>query len=230
MRDDIRKMEIVKGKSINLALSVRGQDALSLLNLDKELIQRCAIPMRGRLIHEISGGKREIPYGKEKQCIYSISRRHLNEVLLNEAEKNDNLKIHFSHKLLSSNLEKCELQFNDSKTKKFDAIIGADGAHSKVRAEMIKRGRFNYSQTYIDHGYLELNIPSDDNGKHVMEVNYLHIWPRGSFMMIALPNQDGSYTVTLFMPFDNFDKIKTSKDLLDFFEKYFPDSIDLIGK
>lgn len=235
MRDDIRKMEVVAGKSINLALSVRGRSALALLDLEESLIEQSAIPMKGRLIHQVDGTRREIPYGREGQFIYSISRRHLNEVLLDKAEKSSNLSIYFSHKLVSCDLSKGILEFTNTKSgetisKKFDAIFGADGAHSRVRAEMLKRGRFNYSQTYIDHGYLELNIPPVESNKHVMEVNYLHIWPRGTFMMIALPNQDGSYTVTLFMPFANFEKIKTDRELINFFQENFPDSIDLIGR
>lgn len=113
---------------------------------------------------------------------------------------------------------------------KSDLIIGCDGAFSSVRRAMVKLIRFNYSQEYIEHGYIELSIPPKPNGDYAMEINYLHIWPRGSFMMIALPNLDHSFTVTLFMPFSNYESIKDREDLLKFFNQYFPDSISLIGE
>ncbi|XP_015794454.1 kynurenine 3-monooxygenase isoform X2 [Tetranychus urticae] len=236
MREDIRKMEVVRGKSINLALSERGRSAFRLLGLEDEMLNNYAIPMKGRMIHETSGRKRFIPYGREDQAIYSISRRHLNEALLNFAEKMQNIEIHFSHKLVNCNLDKGELEFKDLNTKstksdEASVIIGCDGAHSKVRLELMKRTRLNFSQTYIDHGYLELCIQPDPiTGNHALEVNYLHIWPRGTFMMIALPNLDKTYTVTLFMPFRQFKAIKTPEKLIDFFTTYFPDSIPLIGR
>ena len=111
-----------------------------------------------------------------------------------------------------------------------DLIIGCDGAFSSIRRAMVKLIRFNYSQQYIEHGYIELCIPPKSDGSYAMEVNYLHIWPRGSFMMIALPNLDHSFTVTLFMPFSYYDSIKDKQDLLNFFNQYFPDSIRLIGE
>lgn len=111
-----------------------------------------------------------------------------------------------------------------------DLIVGCDGAFSAVRREVLKKNGFNYSQTYIEHGYLELVIPPGEDGKFLMPENFLHIWPRGKFMMIALPNQDRTWTVTLFMPFENFNSIKSSQDLLKFFNIYFPDSIPLIGE
>ncbi|XP_074595031.1 kynurenine 3-monooxygenase cn [Brevipalpus obovatus] len=236
MRGDIRQMEFVQGKSINLALSERGRSALRLLDLEKNLIEKFAIPMRARLIHDLDGRRRAIPYGREGQFINSISRRHLNEILLTAAEEyKDKLVIRFDHKLLSCKLDKGEMQFLDSQSgrkvsKQASVIIGSDGAHSRIRDEMMRRERFKYSQEYIDHGYLELCIPPDENGRHRMELNYLHIWPRGSFMMIALPNLDGSYTVTLFMPFSQFEAIKSEKELIKFFGEYFPDSIELIGR
>lgn len=234
MRDDIRKMEVVRGRSINLALSERGRSALRLIGIEDEMINNWAIPMKGRMIHETSGQKRYIPYGRDDQAIYSISRRHLNEALLTVAEKISNIEIFFNHKLISCDVEKCKLQFNDGQGIKDDEsnlIIGCDGAYSKVRLELMKRTRLNFSQTYIDHGYLELCIQPDPiTGHHAMEVNYLHIWPRGKFMMIALPNQDKTYTVTLFMPFRQFEAIETPDQLLVFFKTYFPDSIPLIGR
>ncbi|CAG0905887.1 unnamed protein product, partial [Darwinula stevensoni] len=151
------------------------------------------------------------------------------------AEKYQNLKIHFHHKLKTADLEEGTLVFEDTKTgsdvtREANLIVGCDGAYSAVRRQMTKRPMFNYSQEYIPHGYLELCIPPASNGDFAMEKNYLHIWPRGKFMLIALPNQDHSWTVTLFMPFQFFSEIKDSEDLIEFFGNNFPDSIPLIGK
>lgn len=234
MRGDIRRAAQVSGKSINLALSERGRAALRALGLEEELIRDHAIPMRGRLIHDLSGKRRAIPYGQQGQAIYSVGRRHLNELLLTEAEKHSNVHLNFNHKLLGIDFEKNLISFEDkSKTRKeFNSklIIGCDGAHSAVRRSLMKSTRADFSQEYIDHGYIELSIPADEQGHHRMEVNFLHIWPRGTFMMIALPNQDGSYTVTLFMPFEWFDSINSESKLVDFFEANFPDAIPLIGE
>lgn len=111
-----------------------------------------------------------------------------------------------------------------------DLVVGADGAFSSIRKQLMKQPRFDYSQTYIPHGYLELCIPPCSDGSHAMPKNYLHIWPRGQFMMIALPNQDASWTVTLFMPFDHFAKLNTPDQLLEFFQEHYPDAVPLIGK
>ncbi|XP_064489537.1 kynurenine 3-monooxygenase-like [Ornithodoros turicata] len=233
-RDDMRTQEHVTGRSINLALSTRGRAALSLLGLEEQVIERHGIPMNARLIHDLDGKRRPIPYGQKGQCIYSVGRRYLNEVLLSACEKNQRVKLHFKHKLKSANLDQGKLNFarpdGTEHTVQRNVIIGCDGAYSAVRREMLKRPLFNYSQSYIPHGYIELCIPPTHDGKFAMEVNYLHIWPRGKFMLIALPNQDCTYTVTLFMPFDMFYSLSTREKLLDFFGQYFPDAIPLIGK
>ncbi|GFR12009.1 kynurenine 3-monooxygenase [Trichonephila clavata] len=233
-RDDIRKMEIVQGRSINLALSVRGRSALALAGLEEEVIDKHGIPMRGRMLHSLDGWRTPFPYDKEGRCIYSVGRRFLNETLLTAAEKNSNVEIFFNHKFLDCDFKsgKYKLLGPDGEIKEdsSDLLIGCDGAYSAVRRQMLKLPRFNYSQSYIEHGYLELCIPPTDDGEFAMEMNYLHIWPRHTFMMIALPNQDKSYTVTLFMPFAMFDKLKTPEKLLEFFTEHFPDSIPLIGK
>ena len=246
MRDDIRLMEHVQGKSINLAISERGRSALRALGLEKEVLDNHAIPMRARLIHDLSGKKRIIPYGRSGQNIYSVGRRFINELLLNHAEKKKNVSIHFNYKTIgcdfdqgktaftkSTNLNSNEIdsrETNSRENRDTPFIIGCDGAFSAVRRSMMKGMRMNFSQTYIDHGYIELNIPPTNEGDFAMEVNYLHIWPRDEFMMIALPNQDRSWTVTLFMPFEHFESIKDKNDLLNFFHTYFPDSIPLIGE
>ncbi|RWS10849.1 kynurenine 3-monooxygenase-like protein [Dinothrombium tinctorium] len=231
---DIRTAPVVKGKSINLALSERGRSALRLLNLEEEVLKNC-IPMKARLIHDKNGNKREIAYGKEDQFINSVGRRYLNEILLNEAEKYSNLKLCFNRKLVSCDFDEGKFTFaSDSEEKleivEADVIIGADGAHSAVRREMIERIPIDFSQIYIEHGYMELCIKPNEKGDFAIEANFLHIWPRGSLMMIALPNLDRSFTVTLFMPFKQFDSLKTSEQLFEFFETNFKDAIALIGK
>lgn len=234
-REDIRTAELVIGRSINLALSARGRRALAEVGLEEALLNH-AIPMRGRMLHDLQGNRTIVPYdANTHQCINSVGRKHLNEVLLNAAEKYSNIHLHFNSKLQSANLDEGQLYFINPLTKetteaKADLIVGADGAFSAVRKELIKRSGFDYSQTYIEHGYLELCIPPTKDGDFAMPHNFLHIWPRGKFMMIALPNQDRTWTVTLFMPFANFSGIKCEDDLVSFFKRYFPDAIGLIGR
>ncbi|XP_038215986.1 kynurenine 3-monooxygenase [Zerene cesonia] len=235
-REDIRKTPHVRGRSINLALSVRGRRALRDVGLEDIMIKEHGIPMRARMIHRPDGSTYSIPYDtRTNQCIYSVGRNYLNAVLLKESENYKNVTRHFNHKLLEANLPKGELKFVKMDTKETvsvdaDLIVGTDGAFSAVRRAMLKQPLFDFSQQYIEHGYLELCIPPNCQGGFQMPPNYLHIWPRGNFMMIALPNQDCSWTVTLFMPFKNFKGIDSESKLLEFFEKYFPDSIPLIGE
>ncbi|RUS70249.1 hypothetical protein EGW08_021994, partial [Elysia chlorotica] len=230
-RTDIRLMEVVRGRSINLALSCRGREALRGVGLEAE-ISKNGIPMRARMIHDLNDQRRPIPYGTKDQYIMSIDRRLLNEVLLTAAEKYPNVRIFFSHKLVSCDFEKGEAEFcnekGDTMRIHVDLIVGADGAYSSLRRQMMKR-LFDYEQTYIPHGYMELNIPPNNNNEYAMETNYLHIWPRNEFMMIALPNLDKSFTTTLFMPFEIFESLDTEEKLMQFFEEKFPDSIKLIG-
>lgn len=234
-REDIRTAELVVGRSINLALSARGRKALAEVGLEETLLNH-GIPMKGRMLHDLKGNRKIVPYdANTNQCIYSVGRKHLNEVLLNAAEKYPNIHLHFNHKLQQANLDEGSLRFVDPLTKETtekqaDLVVGCDGAYSAVRKEVIKRPGYDFSQTYIEHGYLELCIPPTKDGEFAMPHNYLHIWPRGKFMMIALPNQDRTWTVTLFMPFTNFYSIKCESDLIGFFRQYFPDAIDLIGR
>uniref|UniRef100_A0A182X709 Kynurenine 3-monooxygenase n=1 Tax=Anopheles quadriannulatus TaxID=34691 RepID=A0A182X709_ANOQN len=234
-REDIRTAELVIGRSINLALSARGRRALAEVGLEDALLNH-GIPMSGRMLHDVNGKCKIVPYdANTNQCIYSVGRKHLNEVLLNAAEKYPNIHLHFNHKLVSANLDEGNLSMVDPVTKdvksaRADLIVGCDGAYSAVRKEIVKRPRYDFSQTYIEHGYLELCIPSTAAGEFAMPHNYLHIWPRGQFMMIALPNQDRTWTVTLFMPFTQFHSITDQGLLLDFFRQHFPDAIELIGR
>jgi len=236
-RGDIRLMEHVPGRSINLAMSVRGLSALDKINLGEHVKQEYGIPMHSRMIHNRDGTTNPIPYGKENQAIYSVGRRYVNEILLDAGATYDNIKFHFNHKLVKVDLEKPQLTFertdvDDSSQKTVvvnpDLVIGCDGAYSAVRKEMMKRPRFNYSQEYIPHAYMELSIPPIGND-FAMPPNYLHIWPRGQFMMIGLPNQDKTFTMTLFMPTSTFENIKDRDSLLQFFNENFRDSIPLIG-
>ncbi|XP_055531129.1 kynurenine 3-monooxygenase [Wyeomyia smithii] len=234
-REDIRTAELVIGRSINLALSARGRKALAEVGLEGTLLQH-GIPMKGRMLHDLKGNRKFVPYdANTNQCIYSVGRKHLNEVLLDAAEKYPNIHLHFNKKLVRADLDEGILNFVNPLTEEThqaeaDLIVGCDGAFSAVRKEIIKRPGYDFSQTYIEHGYLELCIPPTKEGDFAMPHNYLHIWPRGKFMMIALPNQDRTWTVTLFMPFANFSSIKCDQDLIRFFRQYFPDAVDLIGQ
>lgn len=231
-RGDIRKAEIAAGKSINLALSDRGWKALAGIDME-EAVRKISIPMKGRMIHSLEGDVSFQPYSKDGKCIYSVSRGGLNQLLLERAGENEGVSLYFNMQCKDIDLKTNSITFNDVNsgelsTKTFDRIFGTDGAYSAVRLRMQKLDRFDFSQEYLSHGYKELEIPALPNGKHRMDVNSLHIWPRGEFMLIALPNMDGSFTLTLFFPFEgetSFESIKTKQDVADFFEKTFPDAI-----
>jgi len=236
-RDDIRNQEHVPGKSINLAMSVRGLTALNLIGLGGHVAEEYGIPMHGRMIHKLDGSTYSVPYGEKEQCIYSVGRRYVNEILLTAGEKFPNLHYHFGHKLSSLDVESARMTFQhgeklseETEVADADFVLGCDGAYSSVRKALMRKAGFDYSQEYIPHKYLELCIPETEDGEFAMPPNYLHIWPRGQFMMIALPNQDKSFTVSLFMPVETFDDIKDEATLMSFFEHNYPDSIDLIGR
>ncbi|KAG7250294.1 hypothetical protein CRUP_005810, partial [Coryphaenoides rupestris] len=149
-----------------------------------------------------------------------------------EAERYANTKMNFDHKLQDWNSDTGLMTFlrsdGSNESRQVDLIVACDGAFSAIRKQFLRRNRFNYSQTYIPHGYMELTIPPN-GGEFAMKPNFLHIWPRNTFMMIALPNLDKTFTCTLFMPFDVFEKITTGNELIDFFQTYFPDALPLIG-
>ncbi|XP_057365816.1 kynurenine 3-monooxygenase-like [Daphnia carinata] len=235
LRDDIRLMEHVPGRSINLAMSIRGRSGLKEVGLEDEIIKNHGLPMESRMIHRVDGSTYQIPYGKKGQCIYSVGRRFVNEVLLNAAEKLPNVHFNFAHKMVDSDLDKGTMTFKNLNNGEIvetnaDLILGTDGAYSAVRKQFMKRARFNYSQEYIPCYYLELCIPPTASGNFAMNPKCLHIWPRGSFMMIALPNQDASWTVTLFMPHEMFEQLTTPEKLIAFFQTHYADSLPLIGK
>lgn len=236
-RSDLRKSELDGGRSINLALSDRGRKALRTVGIEDRIMEM-GIPMEGRLIHPPeSDGKVDFhPYGLEGQAIHSVSRSGLNRELLKAAADYEKLSLHFEQKCRDLDLEKNELILEDRQSEETyrrsaDRIIGTDGAFSAVRMRMQKAFRFDYSQSFLKHGYKELRIPPGENGEHRMGKNGLHIWPRGSYMMIALPNPDGSFTCTLFLPFEgepSFASLDTDDSVKTFFEEKFPDAVPLM--
>ena len=234
-RPDMRLNDISAGRSINLALSNRGIKALALAGMNEQIIKEC-IPMHGRLIHPVNGDTWLSKYsGREGDYINSVSRGGLNIALLNEAEKFEHLNIEFNQNCSSVDLEKSIGYFKnktgETTAVQADVIIGTDGAGSAVRRSMMARTPdllFNYSQKFLRHGYKELSIPPAEDGGWRIEKNALHIWPRGGYMTIALPNLDGSFTVTMFHPYEGeagFNTFNTSEKLFYFFEKEYPDLI-----
>ena len=219
------------GRSINLALSHRGREALRAVGCE-ETVLSFAIPMKGRMIHSLSGDMTSQAYSTEGNAILSIDRHKLNNHLLQSAEAHPNITICFKHKLTRADLKGQTLTFQTPEGERdvhVDFTFGCDGAYSTVRRQLMRWEKLDYSQVYIEHGYKELSMPPTAEGEYAMPVNYLHIWPCHEFMMIALPNPDCSFTLTLFMPFKVFKTIETEEDLLAFFMKHFPDSIDKIG-
>lgn len=234
-RGDMRIGDMSGGRSINLALSDRGWKALKGVGIADE-IMKIAIPMKGRMIHDTEGKTNLLPYGKEGQAIYSVSRGGLNCLLMSLAEQKG-CTIHFNKRCRNISLKEASLLVEDTINKNQEhieasRIFGTDGAFSAVRLQMqISTDRFEYSQHYLDYGYKELVIPPAKNGEFAMEKNCLHIWPRGKFMMIALPNIDGSFTCTLFFPFEgpeSFSTLTTEESVKKFFDKTFPDAVPLM--
>ncbi|CAD5222639.1 unnamed protein product [Bursaphelenchus okinawaensis] len=233
-REDIRKMEHVPGRSINLALSCRGKEALEAVGL-KDYIADRGVQMHARLVHSKDGkGFVRQPYGQPGEHIVSINRRHLNEVMISEAEKYDNVEFFFEHKVQKVDMRNKRLIASHKGQEVVvsgDIVLACDGAYSAVRRSLMTYPRFDYSQEYIEHGYVELNIlPKND--QFAMEPNVFHLWPRGDFTLIALANTDCTFTVTLFAPFDLFDKelFDMENRRIQFFRDNFPDALELMGE
>ena len=238
-RPDLRKEDISAGKSINLAFSNRGIKAMKLVGIQNKVEPLC-IPMNGRMLHDKKGNTMLSNYsGRDHEYINSISRGGLNALLLDEAEVLDNVTIHFNKKCMSVDFENTTANFYDYKTKSefiedADAIFGTDGAGSVLRKSyyLEKKFLFSFSQNYLTHGYKELSILPTETGDFKTYKNALHIWPRGNFMLIALPNLDGSFTVTLFLSHEegeyNFSNLTTSEIITEFFQKEFPDALKLM--
>ena len=235
-RPDMRKESISAGRSINLALSTRGNHALKEVGLyDK--IKPNTIPMKGRMIHDLNGNTHLQPYGqKENEVIFSVSRAQLNMELMTLAEETGNVTIQFNHQLLSADLEQNKLLFQLSDSLEeielpFKRVIGCDGSASIIRKSIVEKADIQYVKKPLGHGYKELTIPPLESGKFRIEPNALHIWPRGNHMLIALPNNDCSFTCTLFFPMTgatSFETVKTEKDILDLFQSQFHDAIKLM--
>lgn len=234
-RPDMRAAGYKGGRSINLAMSERGWKAVEKAGI-REKIGKVAIPMPGRMIHNTDGHLAFQPYGKEGEAIYSVSRGGLNLELLQIAGSFPNVEFFFDRQCLGVDLDKPLVHFNNLKTGKQETyesplIFGADGAFSAVRNSLQHTDRFNYRQFYLEHGYKELSIPATAEGKHRLDPGALHIWPRGNFMLIALPNTDGSFTCTLFLPFEgavSFEQLQNDADVSAFFQQYFADAVPLM--
>jgi kynurenine 3-monooxygenase len=234
-RPDMRRVRMSAGRSINLALSARGIYALTQAGLWNDM-QRIVIPMKGRMMHSTASEITFQPYGrKESDVINSISRAELNIALMNAAEERG-VKIHFQKRCVGMDMNNNVIYLQDEITGEersgtVDVVIGCDGSASAIRGEMLKRSRFDFSQEYLDYGYKELTIPAATGGKHALETKALHIWPRGNYMLIALPNVDETFACILFLPFegeDSFEQLTRSEEVLEFFQSRFPDASALM--
>ena len=233
-RNDLRSEIITAGKSINLALSKRGWTSLEQAGV-AEQVRQIAIPVYKRIMHDKSGILTGQPYGNEGEAIYSVSRAQMNVLMMDLAEHNG-AKLYFNEKCVEVDFENTTVAFENSKTKanqkiKSDFIIGADGAFSVVRKEMVSRYGHRYNYNEIDHDYKELLIPAGENNTYLLEKNALHIWPRGDFMLMALANLDGSFTCTLFAPkkgANSFEGLRTQHEVENYFLKMFPDFLELV--
>ena len=229
-RADQRKSEVIGRRSINLALSYRGWKALEFLGLTEE-VNKIAMPMYGRAIHGTDGSVKYQSYGLNNEAIYSVSRKNLGELLLNTLENEENVQINFEHNCLGVVIDESRVFLetqNDKKrfSKDADLIIGTDGVFSIVRDALKDVGNVTTSEEYLEQHYRQLNLPAGSLGDWQLDKNTLHIWPRGNYMMIALPNMDGTFTCTLFMPKkgeNSFEQIKNERDLLTFFKINFSD-------
>ena len=230
---DIRKIQF-SGRSINLAMSNRGWKALKDIGIAEE-IKKIGLPMDKRAIHMMDQSLHFQKYGKDGESIYSLSRGVLNRKMIDLAEK-EGVQFNFEQKVWDVSLSEAILHIGEDERgiwheHKFDMIFGSDGAFSRVRHRMQRQSMFNYSQEFLEIGYKELNIPANPDGTHKLDNSSLHIWPRGNFMLIALPNLDGSFTCTLFMPFkgeNSFEQLDTKEKLVDFFALYFPSTTEVI--
>jgi kynurenine 3-monooxygenase len=235
-RPDMRRESIDAGRSINLAISTRGLHALRQVGLEEEAL-RHAIPMRGRMIHPVSGELAFQSYGKDtSQHINSLSRAWLNKYLMTHAEASGRVRFHFKQRVRHLDVRDGVLDVLDESSglvRELEApvVFGTDGSGSAIRRELVRRPGHESSQEQLSHGYKELTIPAGPRGSFRMEKHALHIWPRGAYMLIALPNQDGSFTCTLFLPFQgpvSFESLDSPARVMGFFEEQFPDALRLI--
>lgn len=235
-RPDMRQVEIGAGRSINLAISTRGIHALREVGV-LDAIMKIAVPMRGRMMHAVTGELTFQRYGKDDtEVIYAVLRNELSMALMNEAEKHPNVKIHFNERCTGMDFKTGEVELRheitgQTRTISTQVVIGTDGSASAIRMDMLKIGRFNFSQQYLAHGYKELTIPAGSNGQYQIEKNALHIWPRKTYMLIALPNIDGSFACIFFLPFEgepSVASLDTKEKVRRFFQTQFPDVVPLM--
>lgn len=232
---DIRKINF-SGRSINLVMSNRGWKTLEDIGLEDE-IRKIGIPVDKRAIHVVDHDLNYQYYGKEGEAIFSLSRGILNRKMIDLAEE-AGVEFFFEQKIWDVTLSTATLHIGETERGEwtevnYDMVFGADGAFSRIRHRMQRQSMFNYSQEFLDIGYKELNIPANADGTHKLDKHSLHIWPRGKYMLMALPNLDGSFTCTFFMPFEgenSFESLKTIDDVTSFFTKNLPDTIDVIPK
>ena len=232
-RPDPRKAGVDAGRSINLALSDRGWKAIKKAGVES-VVRKIALPVKGRMMHDHAGNQFFQQYGNDEQFIYSVSRGRLNMILVEEAEKHPLVEVKFDHPCSGYSLNNdglVNVNFKDGRSVIHDRLFGTDGVYSSVRSTMIRNDRFNYTQQYIPHGYKEIIMLPSDSGDYRIAENALHIWPRGQFMFMALPNPGGSFTCTLFAPFEgaeSFENIQSDEDVVKFYQKHFPDTIDML--
>lgn len=235
-RPDMRQTPISAGRSINLAISARGIHALQQAGV-LAAIMKIAVPMRGRMMHTVTGELTFQRYGKDDtEVIHAVLRSELSMTLLHEAEKHPNVKIHFNERCTGMDFKTGEITLRHEITGQThviptEVVLGTDGSASAIRMDMLKFGRFNFSQQYLEHGYKELMLPAGAHGEYRMEKNALHIWPRKTYMLIALPNIDGSFAGIFFFPFEgdpSFASLDSAEKVLDFFKTQFPDVVPLL--
>lgn len=227
-RSDPRQSGVSEGRSINLAISVRGLYALESIGIRDEVLRQ-AIPMRGRFIHTAHGETHFQPYGKNPdECIHSLSRGVLNQILISHAEATGRVAFHFGKRVEKVDLFKHELSLEKDEVRTYRRLIGTDGSASCIRKAMMQLPGYEESESLLEHGYKELILPSGPNESFLLEKNALHIWPRETFMLIALPNLGGSFTCTLFLPLRgpvSFETLDTPGRVETFFNQYFPDAV-----
>ena len=241
-RPDPRTGKYKGGRSINLALSNRGWRALEKAGI-AEQVRKIALPITHRTMHAVNGELTRQPYGLpneaglfgDPQCIYSVSRGLLNKLLVEKSEAHEEVSYHFGHQCQGIDLDEAEVQLKDQsgteRKQKFDRVFGTDGAFSAVRQTMTRTDRFDFEQRYLTHGYKEIEMRPASDGSFKMESDALHIWPRGEFMLMALPNPDGTFTCTVFAPYEGENGLNNLTDearVRQYFATYFGDVIPLV--
>ena len=241
-RPDPRVGSYKGGRSINLALSNRGWRALEKAGIAEE-VRKIALPITHRTMHAPDGALTRQPYGlpnenglfDDPQCIYSVSRGLLNKLLVEKSESHSDVAYHFGHQCEDVDLERAHVVLRNRDDEriehKFDRVFGTDGAFSAVRQKMTRTDRFDFEQRYLTHGYKEIEMKPAENGDFKMESDALHIWPRGEFMLMALPNPDGTFTCTVFAPYEGetgLNNLAEEHRVRDYFETHFADVIPLV--